>query len=238
MPTAQADILYPRASAILEDLTRLEQEVSSSGNRISGELIIGASTIPGTYILPQLAATFKQRYPDISFEIRINDSARIAEAVASHELFIGVVGAKTNNSKLRFTAFTEDELILAVSAKRKIAQKISPEQLSTLPFIIRERGSGTRKSSESMLASIGLSAGNLKICATLGSSAAVKEAVKANLGVSIISRCAILEELETGTIQPIHIEGLDMHRSFYAVTASRRSLPNHYSLFLDQLLQQ
>lgn len=236
MPTNQADILYPRAKAILEDLGRLEHDVSNVGDQVSGELIIGASTIPDTYILPQLAASFKKQYPDISFEIRINDSARIADNVSSHELFLGVVGAKIPNSKLKYIPFAEDELILAAAGDRNISNSLSPEQLCNLPFIIRERGSGTRKSSESMLSEINLSPNRLNITATLGSSAAVKEAVKADLGVSIISRHAIIDELQSGVIQPISIQGLQMNRSFYIVSAKRRTLPNHYMLFREQLL--
>lgn len=94
MPTHEAEILYPRAVAILEDLQRLEEEISATRNTISGELIIGASTIPGAYILPGIAASFKNDFPDISFEIRINDSEKIVEAVAGNEMLLGVVGAK------------------------------------------------------------------------------------------------------------------------------------------------
>ncbi|HBG21194.1 MAG TPA: LysR family transcriptional regulator, partial [Desulfobulbaceae bacterium] len=82
LPTAEADLLFPRAVAILDDLRRLEEDITATGGAVSGELIIGASTIPGAYILPKIAAAFKNEFPAISFEIRINDSARIVEEVA------------------------------------------------------------------------------------------------------------------------------------------------------------
>ena len=236
LPTTEAEILYPRAMAILEDLKRLEEEISATGNTISGELIIGASTIPGAYILPGLAASFKKDFPGISFEIRINDSAKIVEAVANNELLLGVVGAKIATAKLQYHPFAEDELILAAASGNPVPSEISMKDLEELPFIVRERGSGTRKSTESLLAQQHQTLNQLNICATLGSSAAVKEAIKANLGVSVISRHAIQDELLNGKIRQIHIPGLSMKRKFYVVTPARRTLPNHYQELLKRFL--
>lgn len=238
LPTAEAEILYPRAMTILEDLQKLEEEISATGKKVAGELILGASTIPGAYILPGLAASFKRDYPDISFEIRINDSAKIVEAVAGNELLLGVVGAKIPSPKVKYQPFAEDEMVLAAAESNPVPAEISIKELSKLPFIVRERGSGTRKSTESLLAQHQQTLSQLNICATLGSSAAVKEAIKANLGVSVISRHAIQDELVSGKIKEIHIPGLTMIRNFYVVTPTRRTLPHHYQELLKRLLNK
>jgi len=236
MPTAEAEVLYPRAITILEDMQRLEEEICATRDTVSGELIIGASTIPGAYILPELAASFKNEFPDISFEIRINDSAKVVEAVAGNELLLGVVGAKIAKAKLQYQPFAEDELILAAASNNPVTSQITMKELSKLPFIVREQGSGTRKSTESLLAQQHHTLNQLNICATLGSSAAVKEAIKANLGISVISRHAIQDELLNGKIREIHIPGLSMKRNFYVVTSTRRTLPNHYQELKKRLL--
>ncbi len=201
-------------------------------------MILGASTIPGAYILPGLAASFKKEFPDISFEIRINDSTRIIEAVAGNELYLGVVGAEIPSPKVRYQPFAEDELILAAAQDHPVPNEISLKELSKLPFIVRESGSGTRRSTESLLARQQQTLSQLNICATLGSSAAVKEAIKANLGVSVISRYAIQDEITSGKIKEIHIPGLTMKRNFYVVTPTRRTLPNHYQELLQRLLSK
>lgn len=237
MPTAEAEVLYPRAITILEDMQRLEEEICATRDTISGELIIGASTIPGAYILPGLAASFKKEFSGISFEIRINASAKIVEAVAGNELLLGVVGAKIAKAKLQYQPFAEDELILAAADNNPVASQITMKELSKLPFIVREQGSGTRKSTESLLAQQHHTLNQLNICATLGSSAAVKEAIKANLGISVISRHAIQDELLSGKIREIHIPGLTMKRNFYVVTSTRRTLPNHYQELRKRLLK-
>lgn len=236
MPTPEADILYPRALAILEDIRKLEEQVTSTGKAISGELIIGASTIPGTYILPEIAAAFKLKHPAISFEIRINDSAQIAGAVLNHEIMLGIVGAKMVSKKLNYHQFIEDELVLAASTKRKIKPTITVEELQKLPFLLREEGSGTRKTLEGFLSRKGADVTGLDVCAVLGSSTAIQEAIKSDLGVSIISRYAIQDGLRFKQIKEIAIKDMPMQRNFYIITAKKRTLPNQYQIFLNSML--
>jgi DNA-binding transcriptional LysR family regulator len=238
MPTLEADILYPRALTILEDIKKLEEEVASAGKAVSGELIIGASTIPGTYILPEIAAAFKNQHPGVSFEIRTNDSAQVVDSVLSHEILLGIVGAKMVSKKLNYYPFIEDELVLAASTKRKIGPTITIGQLQELPFLMREEGSGTRKTIEGFLAQKDLDIEQLDTCAILGSSAAIQEAVKSDLGVSIISRYAIQDGIKFKQIKEIPVEGLTMRRNFYIITAKKRTLPNQYQVFLNSMLDR
>ena len=150
-------------------------------------------------------------------------------------MLLGVVGAKIASSKVTLQPFTEDTLILAAAQANPVAAEITLEELRHLPFIVRERGSGTRKSTESLLAQQQQSLDKLNICATLGSSAAVKEAIKTNLGISIISRLAIQDELAAGKIKEISIPQLTMKRNFYIATPTRRTLPLAYQELLQRL---
>ncbi len=238
MPTMEAELLYPRALAILDDLKKLEDDLAQAGKTVSGELIIGASTIPGAYILPGLASAFKSRYPAISFEVRIHDSARIVESILASELLLGIVGARIPARKIHYQPFVRDDLILACAGKSEVPEKIAPEYLLELPFIMREEGSGTRKNVETFLDSKDIGVDQLNIVAVLGSSTAVKEAIKADLGVSIISKYALHDELQSGSVRQVAIHGLTMSRSLYIATASKRTLPHHYQVFLNSILPE
>lgn len=197
---------------------------------------MAASTIPSAFILPHLAAEFNNQHPNISFEIRTFDSAQAIEAVLNNEIHLGFVGAGTDDTKLLFQPFLEDQLVLAASTKRMINQRITTRTLVELPFILREEGSGTRKSMEQFLGEKSIAIEQLNIRAILGSSTAVCEAVKSDMGVSILSRHAIRDGLEHGQIQEIDILNLDMKRNFYAVTVKKRCLPHNYQAFLNHLL--
>lgn len=233
----EAEVLYPRAVSILEDLRLLEDEISSVGKSVSGNLVIGASTIPSAFILPRLAAEFKEKYPKICFEIRSYDSMAVARNVENHELLLGIVGAEIPSPKLEYQPFAEDTLTLIASSSRKNKKRITLEELKKMDFLIREEGSGTRKSLEQCLLKLDVRLEQLQTRAILGSSTAIKEAVQADLGVSIISGYAIKDAVAAKLLDIIEIEGVTMKRNFFIVTPKRRSLPHHYSLFLNHLLQ-
>jgi len=220
----------------LEDLKKLKDDLTAVGKDISGQIIMKASTIPSAFILPQFAADFKKVHQNISFEIRTSDSADVVDSVLNNEILLGFTGARTEEKKLHFYPFREDQLVLAASTKMIINKRVTTRSLLELPFILREEGSGTRKSMERFLAEKNIGIDQLNICAVLGSSTAVTEAIKYNMGVSIISRHAVNDGVEHGRIQIIDILNLEMKRSFYAVTAEKRSLPHHYQAFLKYLL--
>ncbi len=154
-----------------------------------------------------------------------------------NEILLGFVGAASETEKLQYHPFMKDQLVLAASSRRKINQRITSRTLLELPFILREKGSGTRKSLERFLRPKDIYVEQLNTCAVLGSSTAVTEAVKNNLGVSILSSHAVNDAVDHGQIQIIDIIGLEMSRDFYAVTPRKRSLPHHFQVFLKYVLQ-
>jgi DNA-binding transcriptional LysR family regulator len=235
MPTAEADVLYPKALQLLDDLDQIKQEVSAASIGIKGKLAIGASTIPGTYILPRAAYSFKKQYPEVGFEILIEDSGKIISLVLQHELLCGIVGARITSDKLLYEPLIEDELVL-VATKKVLAQKtVTLAKLTTIPFLQRETGSGTRQAFENFLKKNNISSSALNVVATLGSTSAVKQAVKENLGASVISRIAVQEELDNNILQEIPIRNLKMKRKFYLVRQKKRTLPPQYLAFCKHL---
>jgi DNA-binding transcriptional LysR family regulator len=235
MPTAEGDVLYPKALQLLDDLDLIQEEITAAGTGIKGQLIIGASTIPGAYILPRVAYSFKEQYPDIEFEIPIEDSSKITSLVLQHELLCGIVGARRISDKLFYEPLIEDELVL-VATKKVLAQKtVTLAKLATIPFLQRETGSGTRQTFENFLKKNNTSSDALNVVATLGSTSAVKQAVKEGLGVSVISRIAVQEELDNNIVQVIPVKNFKMKRKFYLVTQKKRTLPAQYLAFCKHL---
>lgn len=235
MPTAEAKVLHNYAIEILEKT----EEAKASLNRIkahpSGELFIGASTIPGTYMLPGIIKRFTELYPSVEFKLLISDSKGILDRVLSHEVFMGIIGAKLTDTKINLIPFADDELILVASPDMVQETSINIDKLKTLPFILREEGSGTRKETERILEERGIKTEELRIAGIFGSTEAVKEAVKAGLGMAIISRVSVKDEIRSGTLKEIKIQGLVLKRRFYIIFHKKRSLPYQYKLFLEHL---
>ncbi len=235
-PTLKADILYPGARSVIDNLERIKEEISSEDQCVRGELIIGASTIPGAYLLPHFASRFQKQHQSVSFEIRIADSLTIIHLLTEHKILLGVVGAKQPSSRLNFKTIGDDELILVSSTEKIMEKSVDLKDLLRMPFLLREEGSGTRKAIEECGIKNGFTVAELNTVAVLGSNAAIKEAVKEDLGVSIVSRISVRDELVSGRLQETAIEGVRMRRSFYSVTLKGRSLPNLYFIFLKKLL--
>ena len=235
LPTAEAEVLYPKALQILDDMEQLQEEVTAAATTIKGKLVFGASTIPGAYILPGVACSFKNQNPDVAFEILIEDSARITNMVLQHELLCGIVGARMTTDKLNYTPLIEDELIL-VAAKKILNQKtITLEKLVKVPFLQRESGSGTRQTLETFLEKNNHTSEKFNIVATLGSTSAVLQAAKEGLGAAVISRIAAQEALDNKLLQEIRIKNLKMQRKFYLVCQKKRTLPAQYLAFIHHL---
>ncbi len=240
IPTEAGEILYRHGLRLLEERDRVRQEIGRVTGRISGVLRIGGSTIPGAYILPPLIGAFKKAHSSISVQMSIADSARVTEAVLAGELCIGVTGAREADPHLEVHPFETDELVIAVPPRHRWVKKrvVLPEDLRSEPFVLREQGSGTRKIMEDHLEKAGFTVSDLKVTAVVGSSDAVRQAVKAGLGVSILSSRALKDDTESGRLAAVRLKGVKMERSFYVILLKGRSRSPLCKSFLDFILRR
>ncbi len=234
-PTREADALYNHALEIVEKADSVKGVLGRLKKEVSGELIVGASTIPGTYLLPERMSDFKRKHPEVSFQVRVGDSQEIVQQVVSHHLLLGIVGSKITDAQISYTPFLEDELIIVAAPSFMKSNRISPKDLCQYPMVLREEGSGTRREAERLLGGQGVSCGNVKVAGIFGSTDAVKQAAKVGLGLTILSRYAVTEELKHKLLKEVKLAAPPMKRMFYIVTHKKRSLPLLYSLFLDHL---
>lgn len=235
-PTKEAEVLFIHATEIIERLTHLREAVGNMKKEIAGELVIGASTIPGTYLLPGLTALFRQKNPSVLFEIVVSDSRAIIDKVAEHELLIGIVGSRLEARQVHYEPFLDDELIAVASGTHEAKKSLGISDFANLPFVLREQGSGTRREFEKILEREGIESNQLNIVGIFGSTDAIKQAVKEGMGVSILSRRSVKDELKCGLLKEIKIKDADMKRQFYIITHRKRTLPHLYKMFLGYLL--
>lgn len=237
IPTKEAEVLYNLSTELIEKVENIKEAIINIKKEIAGNLTIGASSIPGVYLIPKIISEFKKNHPAISFQIIISDSKEISEKVSEHELLIGIVGAKISDENLKYTTFVEDELI-AISAPNFTEKKnLTLKELIKYPMVLREDGSGTRKVTEKYFSDKGISLDDIQIAGFFGSTDSVKQAVKAGLGVSILSKYSVYEELSHKTLEAIKLSDIEMKRKFYIVTHRKRTLPRLYAVFLEHLLK-
>ena len=240
VPTEEGEILYRYGQKLLALRDHARQEIEAISGKMSGLLKIGGSTIPGAYILPALIGAFKKEHPSLSVQLMIDDTAKVTQAVKDGDLCIGVVGARVADGHLESHTFLTDELVVAVPAGHHWAHKkiIPVEALKTEPFIQREEGSGTRRIMEEHLEKAGFSLADLDTIAVVGSSDAVRQAVKAGLGVSILSIRALQDDVQTGRISAVRLKGLKLERSLSIILLKGKSRSLLCQGFLEFLMNE
>ncbi|MGG2201815.1 LysR family transcriptional regulator [Paenibacillus validus] len=160
----------------------------------------GASLTVGEYILPRLLGPFGLEYPNISVSMKVINTKQILEEVLNHQLTFGLVEAEVKHSDLHTEAVLSDELKLILPKDHPLGDfdLVPVEELMKYPFVLREQGSGTRRVMEEELTRAGYDPSSLKIVMELGSTGAVKSAVEAGLGISILSNRRLNTRLRWG----------------------------------------
>jgi DNA-binding transcriptional LysR family regulator len=223
--TGSGKLLYGYAKKILQIADEAEQAIAKLKGLTMGEIIIGASTIPGEYILPGLLAEFKAKYPGIEINLVIGDTKEIIGKLLDSEVEIGVVGQRGGSEKLVFRGFSNEKLVLIAPVHSPLLpdDQITLGELTKVPFILRESGSGTRGSIERSLREVGMKETDLNIVMRVGSTEAVKKAVESGAGVSIISERAIENEIKLGLLKKVPIKDMELQREFFIVYRRGRS---------------
>ncbi|MGD8470519.1 MAG: selenium metabolism-associated LysR family transcriptional regulator [Desulfobacteraceae bacterium] len=225
IPTKAGELLYGYAKRMLALRDETETVLAEYNGKIQGRLVIGGSTIPGTYLMPQLIADFKRTYPDVIISLVIGDTDHIIDGILKASLELGIVGAKAETRKIVQEKLIEDEMCLIVPAGHRWAgqKRVSLKRLVSEPFILREHGSGTLKSLGQNLSRCGYSIEDLNVVAELGSTQAICQGIKTGAGVSVISKLAVAEDIQAGRLNALEIKGLDLKRNFYLTRHRHRS---------------
>ena len=188
---------------------------------MKGTVSVAASTIPGQYCLPQLIRGFRARYPDITFQVQVLDSAEAAELVASRKVEIGFTGALISQQKCVYHPLAEDRLVI-VTPNTPRYQSYLPtgfpvRQITEEPFISREAGSGTRLEMEGFLKEMGVSAKDLRIVVEVRSTESIKQMVSEGIGIAVISESACRDYCQFGKLLAFDFDTVKLRRKLYLV---------------------
>lgn len=224
--TRSGEVLYEYARRILQVSREAEEAVHSLKGLLWGEIRLGASTIPGEYILPGLLNRFREAHPGIALEVVIGDSAQVMARVLEDRVEVGVVGTSENSRKLNFTRLVSDRLILIAPVENKFfaGDRLTLEELHDVPVIARESGSGTWTIVRRELERAGIDVRALKVPMVLGSTESVKRAVQCGAGVSFVSERAVRNEVALGLLRAVAIEGVELARDFFVVRRRNKAL--------------
>lgn len=189
-PTAAARLIEPFARQALGLLARAAAATVELRGLRAGAVSVGASTTPGTYLLPAVLGRFHAEHPAVALTLRIGDTREIEQWVASGAVELGVIGEAPLGPGIAAERLVKDELVAIVARRHPLARRraVRAAALGDEPYISREEGSSTRAIAAQFFAAAGVT---LRVAMELGSTEAVREAVAAGLGVSVVSRHAV-----------------------------------------------
>lgn len=200
--------VFEYADEIFDLYAKMENAVRDMTGEISGILIIGASTTIAEYMLPALLGDFKRKYPDINVHLKVSNSDGIVSMVENNDIDLGVVEAPVMNKNLVVENCRHDRLVAIVPPQHSLAseQKVQLKDLMNHAYIAREEGSGTREVIHEYLTIAGMKPADIHVAMELGSPEAIKGAVEAGMGVSIVSEVTIHKEMQLGTLVALALD--------------------------------
>lgn len=204
--------LLPRAVELLDRAHEIEDLLE--GRSGFGPLSIGATLTIGNYLTTLIVAKFLQRHPHSQVQLAVHNTATIVQQVAHYELDLGLIEGDCNHPDLEVQPWIADELAMFCAPSHPLAGKkrISLEQLLSEPWILREKGSGTRATFDRAMHN---HHSRLNIRLELEHTEAIKRAVESGLGVGCISRLALKDAFRRGSLVPLDTPDLDLRRYFY-----------------------
>lgn len=224
-------VLYHFAGRIIAITQRAKEEISSFAEDVKGRLAIGASTIPGHYVLPRMISKFKELYPLVDVSLEVSNTGKIVNRLHEEAIHVGVVGAPVDCVEINCTAFMSDELVLVIPAGHPLSSRkeLVADDLVGEKLIVREQDSGTRRVIEEKLTAAGVPLDSIPIAGEFGSTESVLAAVEAGLGISFVSRWAAEKAALSGRVELRTLKDVNMSRNLYLIYPKDRILsrPTH-----------
>lgn len=241
VPTKAGDLLYTYALRMVSLRDEMEAVMAEFQGQYKGRLPIGGSTIPGSYLLPKTIGGFNRIYPDIRISLQISDSRDVVRKTLAGEIELGFVGARFYEPHIQETVLTRDTLKLIIPPHHEWAglAYIPVERLRREPMILREAGSGTREVLKKALGRLALDLDDrFHVVAEIGNTAGIVSGIKGGLGVSVLSKRAVEDDLQNGSLKALDIQGVDLERYIFLVVDRRRSLSPLARAFRDYVIEQ
>lgn len=218
--TPAGQLLLKHAQKIQEAYIVLENELAQFSSMAGGHLRVGASTTLAQYVLPGILALFKTAHPVVDLSFITGNSEQIEHRLMQGQLDVGVVEGNSHHPQVMYEPLARDEIVLVTKADSKFARKteIKPEQLSSIPLVLREQGSGTRDVLMQALSEVGIHAKDLQTELLLDSSESIKQYLLHADCAAFLSLHSVTKELQQREMTVIDIKGLDIYRTFQFIT--------------------
>jgi DNA-binding transcriptional LysR family regulator len=233
-------LFHQYALQMLELAERAEEALDQLRTLRLGRLEVGASSVPGHYILPAALARFKATHPGVEVRLSVSNSREVREGVREGRFEIGMVGDEVPDPRLTYAPLVQDRLVVALRPEHPLAQRpcLSLHELFQQPVILREEGSGTRATLDRALRSADLHPHDLRVLLELGTLEGVKAALREVDALAIVSEWSVREDARLGLLVTLPLAGVDLTRHLYLIQRAYGFLSVASETFVRLLQEQ
>jgi LysR family transcriptional regulator, low CO2-responsive transcriptional regulator len=228
--TASGAAFAPYAADVLGLLDQGRQAAQEVADVAAHKLQIIAVTTAAESFVPPLMRLFADEHPEIELTLAVGNRQDVLERLRSHSVDVAISGKPPNDDRLIAERLTDNEIVCITAPDDPAAgqTRLEAVELADRRWLLREPGSGTRTLNEQFLSNRGLEPTTL----TLGSNGAIKQAARAGLGVSLLSRAAVEGELESGWLGELRLKNGPAKRSWFVLRSAVGPVREPVQLFI------
>lgn len=234
--TQAGEIVLASAREVLTELDGLHMQLAELQGMARGRLRLGVVST-AKYDIPFRLGDFCRAHPGIDVQVKVGNRQELLARFAGNEDDLYVLGTPPEELEAEARRYAENPLVLIAPPNHPLAtvQRIVPDALKDEPFLMRERGSGTRLAAERFFEGHGIAP---VVRMELGANEAIKQAVIAGLGISVLSRGTVQLELDHGILAELDVVGFPLQRHWHVVWPRGKRLSVAAETFLARLLGQ
>ena len=234
--TEIGQLVHAACRDVLGRLERLVVDIDETQGLARGSLKLSIVTT-AKYFVPRLLGSFYKLHPGIEVNLEVVNRDQILERLSQNLDDIYIMGLAPEHLGVIALPFMENPLVVVAAADHPLAQEsgIDPARLAGEPFIVREKGSGTRLAVEEFFKKHGV---KLNVRMKLGSNEAIKQAVAGGLGMAVLSQHTLTLDQESGAFAVLDVSGFPLVRQWYAVYPEGKHISAATRAFLDYIAKE
>ncbi|MEI6044967.1 MAG: LysR substrate-binding domain-containing protein [Chloroflexota bacterium] len=227
--------LYIHIQHVIGLAEDLEHIVEQLRDQNIGTVKVCADTTVGTSVMPRVISDFRLNYPEVHIILEVVNRSKVIERLEEGSVDLAVMGRPPDIAGLEVEDFLSNDLVIIASIRHRLANcdHLPLSELAEERFLVRENGSGTRMALIELLESAGL---RLRVAMVLGHNEAIKNGVMADLGIALMSRWALEQEIKLHRLVELKVEGLPITRRWHIVFPSGKLISpatRHFKHFLE-----
>ncbi len=241
IPTEEGHLLYKYAKNVLNEENKIYSLIKRDDDALYGNLTVYTSSMPADYYIHDLIIDFGKLYPEITYTIKKVDSGMVFSNIEEGFTSFGFTGTVAKNKKIKSLCIAEDEVVIVASSNKRSefdSAKITLQQLMEQKFILREKGSATLQIFENFLNKKHIKLNELNTVIQAEDNEIIKKFIANNLGVAVLPKKAVENELADGRVFLLELDGMVLKRKLYYVYQQDRYFSKIEEKFKEFMIER